>query len=155
MRFSLDKIEVLHRFMALSFADKKLFLEAYGMLAMMRAAILIIPFKKLTKGLKHTSSAPVLEPLNTKESEMAHKIAKAISQAAAHTPWESACLAQSLTAKRMLRRQRIHGLLYLGVTKDSEDIKAHSWTQCGDVIVTGEVGCKAFRIISVFEWENE
>jgi hypothetical protein len=96
-----------------------------------------------------------MEPLSKEELEIVRMIAKAINQASAHTPWESACLAQSLTAQKMLKRRGIHGIFYLGVTKEESDMKAHAWSQCGDIIVTGEAGHEAFTVLSVLSWGRE
>jgi len=148
---------LIRRFAALSTEEKKLFLEAYSTLGVMRLAILTISFKKLTQDLRHTPAVPAMTSPSEGELHTARTIGRVITQAAAHTPWESACLAQSLVAQRMLRKRGIPGLLCLGVAKDEanlEKIKAHAWSQCGGVIVTGEAGCEAFRVISVFEWEK-
>ena len=33
-----------------------------------------------------------------------------------------------------------------------QKVEAHAWSKCGDVILTGGVGCEAFNAISVFTW---
>ena len=79
-------------------------------------------------------------------------------RAAIYTPWESACLVQSLTAQKMLHKRGITGVLYLGVTKDQESkekMKAHAWTQCGETIITGGAGHEEFTVLSVFRWVKE
>jgi len=76
-------------------------------------------------------------------------------RASAYTPWESACLAQSLTAQKMLRKRGIPGVFYLGAMKDEESkekMKAHAWSQCGDTIITGG-DSNEFTILSVFGWK--
>jgi hypothetical protein len=87
-------------------------------------------------------------------------VRKAIKQASSYTPWESACLAQAFTARRMLQKRGLPGVFYLGVKKDvsggSENgkMKAHAWSQCGEVIVTGEKGAQGFTVVSVFAWDK-
>ena len=74
---------------------------------------------------------------------IAKKVGEAITRASAYTPWESACLAQSLTAQKMLQKRGIPGVFYLGAAKDEESeakMKAHAWSQCGDTIITGGGG---------------
>lgn len=145
----------LKRFFALNSEERRLFLEAYILLGMMRAAILTLSFKRLTRTLKHVTEKPKLPILRQDEMQTVQKVGKAIERAASHTPWESACLAQSLTAQRMLQKRGIPGAFYLGVKKDEhtqEKMKAHAWSQCEETIVTGEKGHEEFTVLSVFEW---
>jgi hypothetical protein len=148
----------IRKFTALSTEEKKLFLEAYMMLGVMRAAILTVSFKRLTRSLEHYTQQSDLETLTQTQQERAIIIGQAIMRAAAYTPWESACLVQSLTAQKMLQKRGIAGVFYLGAMKDEESkekMKAHSWTQCGDVIITGRKGHEEFTVLSVFGWGKE
>lgn len=132
-----------------------LFLQAFILLGFMRAGILTRPFKQLTRTLDHQKHIKKLPPLQTKEMKKALLIGKAINRAANFTPWESACLAQALTARRMLQKRAIPGVFYLGVCKDKEartKMKAHAWSKCGESIITGAKGHKAFTVVSTFEW---
>ena len=149
---------ILHKikkFTKLSAEEKKLFLEAYVTLGIMRAAILTVSFKRLTRSLEHVAKKKELTTLTTQEMEIAQKVGEAIMRASAYTPWESACLAQSLTAQKMLQKRGIPGVFYLGAMKDDESeakMKAHAWSQCGDTIITGGGGHEAFTVLSVFGW---
>lgn len=143
------------KFCKLSFREKRLFLEAYVTVGIMRAAILIVPFKRLTRSLKHQQSEMEIAALDNEELQTALSVGKAISRASAHTLWESSCLAQSFAAQRMLEKRGIPGVFYLGVAKnagDKEDMKAHSWSRCGDMIITGGEGHENFTVLSIFGW---
>lgn len=145
----------LKKFFALDSEEKRLFFEAYLTLGITRAAILTIPFKRLTRTLIHSTEIPILPTLRQDEMNRVQKVGKAIERAAGHTLWESACLVQSLTARRMLQKRGIPGAFYLGVMKDEETdekMKAHAWSQCEGTIVTGEKGHDEFTVLSVFEW---
>jgi len=145
----------MKKFTGLSTEEKRLFLEAYVMLGIMRAAILTVSFKRLTRSLEHLPSKSEVTPLNDKAQMKATLIGQAITRAAGYTPWESACLAQSLTAQKMLKKHGIPGVFYLGAAKDQESkekMKAHAWTQCGEAIITGKNGHEAFTVLSVFGW---
>ena len=145
----------IKKFTKLSSEEKKLFLEAYVTLGVMRAAILTVSFKRLTRSLEHLPNKEEITTLNDYEISIATSVGQAITRAIAHTPWESACLAQSLTAQRMLQKRGIPGVFYLGVTKDEESeekMKAHAWSQCGDTIITGGEGHEDFTVLSVFGW---
>ena len=148
----------IRKFTALSLEEKKLFLEAYMMLGVMRAAILTVSFKRLTRSLELHTQQPDLATLTQTQQERAIKIGQAIMRAAAYTPWESACLVQSLTAQKMLQKRGISGVFYLGVAKDEEGkekIKAHAWTQSGDAIIIGGKGHEAFTVLSAFKWREK
>lgn len=145
----------MKKFISLPSEEKKLFLEAYVMLGIMRAALLTVSFKRLTRSLEHLPKKEEIAALNDEENDKATAVGQAITRAAAHTPWESTCLAQSLTAQKMLQKRGIPGVFYLGAAKDEESkekMKAHAWTQCGENILTGSKGHEAFTVLSVFGW---
>jgi hypothetical protein len=146
-------IRKLKKFTALPPEEKWLFLEAYSMLGRMRAAILTLSFKRLTRSLEQSRGPGEIVSLDTEQMRVVLSVGRAIGRAAAATPWESACLVQSLTAQRMLQKRGIPGVFYLGVAKDGESdekMKAHAWTQCGEKIITGRAGHEAFTVVSVF-----
>ena len=146
------------KFSQLSSEEKKLFLEAYATLGVMRTAILILSFKRLTRSLDHATKKEEILAFNEEELETAGKVGQAITRAAAYTPWESACLVQSLTAQKMLQKRGVAGVFYLGAAKDEESeekMKAHAWTQCGDIIITGAKGYEKFTVLSVFGWTGK
>ncbi|WP_373029074.1 lasso peptide biosynthesis B2 protein [Sulfurovum sp.] len=146
------------KFRKLSSEEKKLFVEAYITLGMMRTALLTISFKRLTRDLEHLSKKEKITALNDKEMSLAIRIGQAITRAAAYTPWESACLVQSLTAHTMLQKRGIPGVFYLGAAKEEEskeNMKAHAWSQCGETIITGANGHEAFTVLSVFGWTGK
>lgn len=145
-------------FTQLSLEEKGLFIEAYIILGIMRAAILTVSFKRLTRSLEHETKKKELAALNEQDMNTSKLVGKAIKRASPYTPWESACLAQSLTAQKMLQRRSIPGVFYLGAMKDEESkekMKAHAWSQCGKTIITGGGGHEEFTVLSVFGWEKE
>jgi len=151
-------IQKLKKFTQLSSEEKKLFMEAYATLGLMRSAILTVSFKRLTRSLEHLAMKKELPTLNAQEMKTAKLVGQAIMRASAYTPWESACLVQSLTAQKMLQKRGIPGVFYLGAAKDEENedkMKAHAWSKCGDTIITGGSGHEAFTVLSVFGWEKE
>ncbi|MEA2048677.1 MAG: lasso peptide biosynthesis B2 protein [Campylobacterota bacterium] len=148
-------IKKFKKFTKLSSEEKKLFLEAYVTLGIIRAAILTLSFKRLTRALEQCPEKKELPKLSEEEMRTVQIVGKSITRAAAYTPWKSACLVQSLCAQRMLKKRAISGVFYLGVMKDEESkakMKAHAWSQCGDIIVTGAKGHESFTILSLFSW---
>ncbi|MBL0225862.1 MAG: lasso peptide biosynthesis B2 protein [Geobacteraceae bacterium] len=145
-------IDDLRKFSARSWSERGLFLEAFILLGVMRAAILLFPFRKIAKILgitqSETSSIPEKDiPIDTTA------IGWAIQAAAARTHWESACLAQALTGMVMLSRRGVASALYLGVARVESTpgtMDAHAWLRCGDAILTGAGGVERFSAISAF-----
>lgn len=145
----LNKIK---RFLALDWQQKKLLLQAYFLLGRMRAAILTISFKRLSKSLQHHPELATLEPLNKAELKQAKIIGRAVVTAARYTPWDSNCLAQVLTAQRMLAQNQIAGTFFLGAKKDEQKLEAHAWLECDGLILTGEAGHENYTVVSTFSW---
>lgn len=128
-----------------------MFVEAYVLSGVMRMAILLFAFQRITKfmGLTQTDSLPGAESDLTINLS---KIGWAIQAVSARVPWESACLVQALTGMAMLGRRGINASLYLGVAKDGNEvgaISAHAWLCCGNVVLTGG-DCNRYVVISVF-----
>jgi len=148
-------IRKVKRFLALSSEEKKLFLEAYIMLAFMQISVLTISFKRITRSLNHSKNKIKPKKLTDEQLHFAKLVGKMITLAAGNTPWESACLGQALTAQRMLDKRNVPGVFYLGVLKNKNakgKMEAHAWSQCGEIIITGGGRDEAFTVLSVFRW---
>lgn len=149
-------IRKIKLFFQLPGKERNLFTEAYFLLGIMRALILTVSFKRLTRSLIHAPDHLDQKGLNDKQRNTAETIGRIISKAANNTPWESACLAQVLTAQKMLKRRNIPGVFYLGARKVGSDeavLEAHAWTQCDNLIITGEWGHELFTVLSVYGWD--
>ena len=150
-------LKSIKKFSELEKTEKKLFVEAYVVLGLTRLALLTMSFKRIVAALEHHQYPVELLALSEKDCLIAQTIGRAIQRAANHTLWDSACLAQALTAQRMLQKRRIPGVFYLGVIKNNswkEKMKAHAWSQCGNSVITGGKGHEKFTIMSVFGWSK-
>jgi Transglutaminase-like superfamily len=144
--------EDLQKFFSRTWLERRLFVESYILLGVMRAAILLLPFRRIS-GLMGLVQGEVNNATVKSLTPVPAEISWAIQAAAARTPWESACLAQSLAGLAMLSRRGIGATLYLGVAKDLinlEFIVAHAWLCCGDAIITGGAGSDNYIPISSF-----
>lgn len=142
----------LRKFFQRSRQERWLFLEAFLLLSVMRAAILLLPFRRITAMMGLEQGEPGVADRSFSDSLPA-RIGWAVTAAAARTPWESACLAQALTAMNMLSRRGIDATLYLGVAKGGrvpESMDAHAWLDCGGSTITGAAGAERFSAISRF-----
>ena len=132
-----------------------LFAEAWFLLGIMQVLITTVSFKRLTRSLCQSSTNVELSPLNDDQAAVAIQVGEIIGRAANNTPWESVCLTQALTAQKMLKKRDIPGVFYLGVKKggtDRKKLEAHAWSQCDNMIITGERGHESFTTLSVYEW---
>lgn len=148
----------LQKFIALSLGDKLLLLQAWFVLGWYRAALLLVPLKRLTAGLeRQVQSSPTMS-LPPAQIEEAEKIGYLVAVAASMTPWQSLCLVQVLTVQKILARRGVPGQFYLGVQKGEisaeapDGLAAHAWLQCADTVVSGEAGHEQYVVVSAFSW---
>jgi hypothetical protein len=78
----------------------------------------------------------------------------AIDAAVRRSPWETKCLAQSLTGATMLRVRRVPALVYFGVrpasVAEGREMTAHSWLVSDGRIVTGAAGHEDYGVVAVY-----
>ena len=133
-------------------AERVLLMEAFVLLGFARLAVLTLPFRWLAVSLgRHMNESSI--QISASNLHHARKIGQAVRSAANNTPWESACLAQTVAGQWMLKRRNIAGTLYLGVAKDEtkqEKITAHAWLRCGDIILIGREGQRQFTVVAAF-----
>lgn len=102
-----------------------------------------------------------LEPkIGTRQAETAEEfidskhignVAAVVRKVCGHTPWESKCLVQALTAKKMLNRRKLPCTLYMGVANDGNgQMIAHAWLRCGGVYVTGGRNRERFTVTGIY-----
>ena len=144
----------LNKLCSRTWLERRLLLEAFVWLGLMRAAILLLPFRFVVRIFRLHAGQPT-ESCTSDRSNLATPIGWAIRAAAARTPWESACLGQALAGMAMLRRRGISGIIFLGVAKDAtvpQAMAAHAWLSSGDTILTGDGGHERYTVISSFFW---
>ncbi|MEG1254491.1 lasso peptide biosynthesis B2 protein [Clostridium sp.] len=126
------------------------FIQAYIYTGVARAFILFVPFNKIKNRMGN------LKKESEKEVDIAsYRIAKnvswAVTQASRHTPWESKCLVQALTARRMMKERGVSTTLYLGVMKNEKnEMIAHAWIRCGSYYITGGVNRTGYAVVAKF-----
>lgn len=122
----------IRKFFLLHRKEKLLFFEAFFWIIWARGVLLFFPFRRilpLMKQKKHTVSA----------SSGLEMIRASILRAAAATPWNSTCLMQSMAARQMLKRRRIHSRMSIGMTRDEHGkLLMHAWVECGDTTIVAK-----------------
>ncbi|MCE5344142.1 MAG: lasso peptide biosynthesis B2 protein [Eubacteriales bacterium] len=139
----------INRFLRLTPGQKRLLAEAFAMLGVSRLALLLLPFKRFAPLLgKPVEDAYVAD---AQQMDIAKKVGWAVRAASMHTPWQSKCLAQAMTAKHMLNRRKIHNTMYLGLARDdSGKMIAHAWVFYCGLPLTGATDTQEYTVVSTF-----
>jgi hypothetical protein len=127
-------MQKLHRFGALSAADKWLWLRAAFWLAVARIQLLATPFERLVQRLSTDNVRDAAPP----DAAVLSRVRYAVAAAAGNVPWRSDCFPQAIAGRALLQGYGYPSIIHLGVKKGSDDgLAGHAWLTCGDRVVTG------------------
>lgn len=141
----------LKTFLALSFQDKLLLVEALFMLAFFRVVVIFIPLRKVALRLGkfngHSEHTLTLE-----QQTKAMQIRRTIFGVSSNVFWKSVCMDQALTAMTMLNRRNIPNTLYLGtkINHERKKLDAHAWVICNNKIFIGGPQSNSFKVVASF-----
>ena len=142
----------LEKFLALSLAEKGIFVKAWFMLGWMRAGILLSSFRHMSRGLVHHEDQTAGQTLTPEQERCAQRIGYLVSAAAVATPWRSRCLVQALVVQRLLAERQIPGSLFLGARNFEGRFCAHAWLMCGNSVVSGGPGHEHYQELTRYSW---
>ncbi|MEG2017877.1 MAG: lasso peptide biosynthesis B2 protein [Clostridium sp.] len=142
-------------FFALDNGKRVRFVQAFIYCGIYRAFILLVPFNKLKKRMgNHKGDSP--KEIDINSYRIAKEVQWAVINAARHTPWESKCLVQALTAQRLMKKRKIATTLYLGVKKSIEgEMIAHAWIRCGSYYITGGSNKEGYAVVAKFATQGK
>jgi hypothetical protein len=140
-------ISKLARFVALPTGEKGLTVEACVYLLVVRLAFALLP---LPRALRLFGIAQSVTGHGRIAAVEAERIGRAIGRAARHVPFRAVCLQQAFAALLMLRRRGLAAKVHLGLVREDSELKAHAWSHCGDIPVTGIADARGFSPIAVF-----
>lgn len=126
------------RWSRLGWADRCLLVEALAALALLRLAIIALPFRRVVRiGAAHPRRPAPADPTAT-----IAKMRWAIRAVSARVPFRAVCLEQGLAARAMLHRRGIPATLHFGARPGATGLAAHLWVRagCHDVIGTENAG---------------
>jgi hypothetical protein len=132
-------------------ADLLLAGEALALLAVFRAALWVMPVRKIigavTRGRADKSNrSKVGETSQTRLT--ARRVQWAVSAAARHSAVEFVCFPQALAGYTMLRRRSVPSTLVYGVARSpAGELLAHTWLVVGEDIILGGEAAKDFTPI--------
>lgn len=134
-----------------SWTERRLAVEALAWLAVLRAALLLVPFRVVVRVLRLARADRSATARGESCAPIAASIGWAVRAAASRTPWQSTCLVQSLAGQVMLALRHQPGVVYIGIPTDSKRaFSAHSWLCSGADVLTGGPTVDAFVPITAW-----
>lgn len=124
--------------------------EAGLLLALARAAVILVPFPFLARRFGRPVE-PSLESDVIPARLPVSRVRWAVRAVSSRAPLKSPCLPQAIAAKVMLARRGVPATLHLGVRKDvTEGLAAHAWLSAGPLVVTGQAAKPSFTEVARF-----
>jgi hypothetical protein len=130
-------------------ADIALAVEASCMLTFFRFALNFLPVQRLTAWMG-TDARALSSLAPAKALETIRRVEWSIGAVVRHGPLTFVCFPQCLAAYFMLRRRHIASKLFYGVTRDADQLKAHTWVKVGDRTVVGGDVESQFTVLNTF-----
>lgn len=132
--------------------ERSLFLPAWLLLGLARAAVLCLGFRRLSPWLgEGVAELPPLQPAGERARSRALRIGRTLKLASRYTPWQSNCLAQALAARCLLGMFGITHVVCFGVARsETSHLQAHAWVIAEGVYVTGGAGAGRFARTGCF-----
>lgn len=135
--------------------DPALFLLALHvgvLLTLTRGIIRILPMRSITRFLGTAMQESPVDGLNPDELRYVRRVRWTIEKLAPHTPTESNCYPQALTARWLLHRRGISSTVYYGATFEPgrPSLEGHVWMRSGHLIVTGGASSSRYTPLSYF-----
>jgi hypothetical protein len=140
-------IAALARFFGLPAAERRRTCEAALLLLVVRIALALLP---LPSALRLFGVAQGTMSRGQVDQDQAALVGRAIARAARHVPFRAVCLQQAFAALLMLRRRGLAATVHFGVLREGNELKAHAWSLCGEVPVTGVAAARGFAPVAEF-----
>lgn len=129
---------------ALSWDERYLALRAIALLALSRAALLLLGYARTRRVVDRS-------PVGVRRGpEFAAAVRRAMQRAARSLPG-STCLPQALVAARLLRTAGLPAELTIGVAYGASPaigLHAHAWVRSGDLVVVGDADLARYTELS-------
>jgi hypothetical protein len=141
-------MSLLRRFLALPPPGRRCTLEAALYLLAVRVVFDFFPLPRALRLLRIVQGGRTANPVLATQAD---EVRRSIARAARHVPFRAACLQQAFAALLMLRRRGLSATVRLGLAKDRHGVlKAHAWSRCGEMPVTGVDAAEGFTAVAAF-----
>lgn len=123
-------------FFRLSRQKKRIVLEALVVVATVRTALWVVPFRHIRKRIDLDSAEVTAGSVDWKFVEHAAASVRAVS----HYVPRASCLTQAISMRLLLRRKRLPARIRIGVDREKAPVfEAHAWVEVADRIVIGRL----------------
>ena len=130
-------METLHRYRALSAADRWLIIEAAVLLSTVQLGLAGLQFSVLRRVLDRLLCAV---PPRHRGTLTVERFAWAVAAASRRLPFRSTCLVESLAVDAMMRRRGYASKIRFGVRPPNAGVLAgHAWVECDGAVVFGSL----------------
>lgn len=136
--------ERLHKFFALSPAERTLLLYALFLVGAVRSALTLLPFRRF----KRLMVEPVVREERIPSDRLTpERITWCVERASDYIPGAT-CLTQALVARRLLARSGYRSQLQIGVARGADgEFIAHAWLERDESILIGGHGYRDFTTL--------
>lgn len=137
------------RRLLLRIALRLLLVEAMLYLLAARAALSVVPFRRLVPFFESPAKKP---EITGARRELARAVVGwAIEVAAGRLPGETVCFPRAIAAQAMLRRRGVSTMLYYGAaTLPQRGLTAHAWVQDGAAGVVGHQSAPDYHVLACY-----
>jgi hypothetical protein len=130
------------RWRTLSFAQKRLLLEAFATLLAARVSLALLPvrwiFRWLERPLRHPAAAGQRDASTAGRPGVVERIRWAVLTVARYGPLSFVCFPQALAAHAMLRRRGVGSVMHYGVRRSADrQMRAHTWLEVDNRMLLG------------------
>ena len=127
---------------------------SWCLLIMSRGVIRALPLRRITAQLGLELQETPVDGIAESRLRRVNRIRRAIRIAAPHTPTNSNCYPQALTAHALLRLSRLPSTTYYGAALDPDGARldTHVWVRCGPIMVSGAPEHLAFGTVSTYAY---
>jgi hypothetical protein len=133
---------------------------AWVMLVIARAVISLFPLRRISAHLGDYMRETVPDQVPVEDHRRIRRIRRAIRKAVPHTPTNSNCYPQALTATVLLRLARVPSTMYYGAAIESGGsglethvgtaLETHVWVRSGPFFVTGAPAHLGFATVATY-----
>ena len=126
--------------------------QVYVLLLVMRGVIRALPLRRITQHLGVAAQEVPSGALSPEQLRYARRVGWTIEKLAPHTPTNSNCYPQALTARWLLHRRRIASTVFYGAAFEPgrPALQTHVWLRAGPLVVTGGSPGRSFQALSWF-----
>ncbi len=117
---------------------KKLFVQAFTLMLLVRLGLLLLPFSQLQNLIEQTKSWKFLA--FDAQNVTTRAIVLAIHRSAKYGPGTTKCLARALTTGVLMSRYGFPYQIKIGVAKGKNNqLEAHAWVESKGAVIVGDL----------------